>query len=112
MIILNKRIKLKKRILHKKCDESCLNHILILDCMLSTNNCCSNCKFKYEADRLIRINEEVKRRASRLFIASGNHIIVQGKGLRNRPMVIEAISKKYNIDLLKIKEVTQEEFDN
>lgn len=44
---MNKRIKLKKGILHKKCDESCINYFVIKENQLITNNICIGCKCKY-----------------------------------------------------------------
>lgn len=41
---MNKRIKLKKGILHKKCDKRCFNYRIIVEEMFVTNNCCINCK--------------------------------------------------------------------
>lgn len=39
---MNKRIKLKKGILHKRCDDNCYNYRMIVDAMFITNNSCSN----------------------------------------------------------------------
>lgn len=43
---MNKRIKLKKGILHKKCDEKCVNYRIIREEKLFTNNICESCKHK------------------------------------------------------------------
>lgn len=43
---MNKRIKLKKGILHKRCDEKCINYQIIREKKLLTNNICESCKYK------------------------------------------------------------------
>lgn len=45
---MNKRIKLKKGILQKKCSSKCHKYKDIYDFSLITNNCCTGCKFKDE----------------------------------------------------------------
>lgn len=52
---MNKRIKLKKGILKKKCDENCINHRIIVMKELVTSNICIGCKHK---DIIEKICEE------------------------------------------------------
>lgn len=52
---MNKRIKLKKGILKKKCDKNCINHRIIVMKELVTSNICIGCKHK---DIIEKICEE------------------------------------------------------
>lgn len=66
---MNKRIKLKKGILHKKCDCRCDNFLIILDRALDTNNCCHRCNLKNESRilDLLKRNRELKDFTSVIF---------------------------------------------
>lgn len=55
---MNKRIKLKKGILHKKCDDKCGMHRVIKREKFITCNGCINCKHKYIAERICEENEQ------------------------------------------------------
>lgn len=55
---MNKRIKLKKELLVKSCDDNCANYRFIKSARLVTNNCCSGCKHREEAHKLCEENEK------------------------------------------------------
>lgn len=60
---MNKRLKLKKGILHKKCDESCPRYREIIHYRLITNNGCTGCKFHGEAhEKLCKPNDLARPR--------------------------------------------------
>lgn len=54
---MNKRVKFKKGILHKKCDYNCNLFKAIYDCSLITNLGCGNCKFS-ESETIEKVMEE------------------------------------------------------
>ncbi len=58
---MNKRIKLKKGILHKKCDENCVKYQCIDLFGLVTNCICSACRFQFtgKAYELCKRNMEM-----------------------------------------------------
>ncbi|MDB3560287.1 hypothetical protein C4233_06850 [Clostridioides difficile] len=43
---MNKRIKMKKGLIHKKCDERCVNYDFVISNNLITCNVCIGCKYK------------------------------------------------------------------
>ncbi len=53
---MNKRIKLKKGILHKKCDERCANYSFVIRNNLITCNVCIGCKYKENMDKVCEEN--------------------------------------------------------
>lgn len=53
---MNKRIKLKKGILHKKCDDKCVNHRIIVEKKLVTSNICVGCKYRQVIHNICRKN--------------------------------------------------------
>ena len=58
---MNKRIKIKKGLLHKKCDSKCINYRIIEGEKLITNNICQNCKLKNnkEIQRILQSNKYI-----------------------------------------------------
>lgn len=54
---MNKRIKFKKELLHKKCDYNCNVFKAIQDCSLITNLGCRSCKFS-EGETIEKLLEE------------------------------------------------------
>ena len=48
---MNKRIKIKKGLLHKRCDDSCINYRIIKEKEMITNNICECCRYK-NCDRI------------------------------------------------------------
>ncbi len=56
---MNKRIKLKKCLLHKKCDNKCVNYRIIQGERLITNNICQSCKFRNgrEIQQILKLNK-------------------------------------------------------
>ena len=57
---VNKRIKLKKGILQKKCDDRCVCYRTIVNEKFCTNNICIGCIHKTIADELITNNCKAK----------------------------------------------------
>lgn len=56
---MNKRIKLKKGILHKKCDMKCPMHQFIVKRKAITCNGCVGCKFRDDvAEKMCKENEK------------------------------------------------------
>lgn len=55
---MNKRIKLKKGILHKKCDNKCSMYRVIEREKFTTNNGCIGCKHKAIAEKMCEENEK------------------------------------------------------
>lgn len=53
---MNKRIKLKKGILHKKCDDKCVNYRIVVDKGLVTSNICVGCKHKAIIEKICKKN--------------------------------------------------------
>lgn len=53
---MNKRMKIKNNILHKKCDGMCATHRAIAVLLLTTNNGCERCKFKKKSDTMCENN--------------------------------------------------------
>lgn len=49
---MNKRIKLKKGILKKQCNNNCINYKIITDKKLVTSNICIGCKHKSFIERI------------------------------------------------------------
>lgn len=47
---MNKRLKLKRGILHKKCDESCAIYRIIIKNKFITNNSCIGCRLREKTD--------------------------------------------------------------
>lgn len=58
---MNKRIKLKKGIFHKKCDENCVNYRIIVDKCLITSNVCIGCKHKSVIEKVCEENANKRR---------------------------------------------------
>lgn len=56
---MNKRIKLKKGLLHKKCDSKCVNYRIIQNEKLITNNICKSCKLRYKQaiQKILKLNK-------------------------------------------------------
>lgn len=55
---MNKRIKIKKSILKKKCSDSCQNYKLLVIEKLITSNLCIGCKHKHMAEKICKDNEK------------------------------------------------------
>ncbi|HGM3198305.1 TPA: hypothetical protein ACKOIF_003731 [Clostridioides difficile] len=53
---MNKRIKLKKGLIHKKCDERCANYDFVISNSLITCNVCIGCKYKENMDKVCEEN--------------------------------------------------------
>lgn len=53
---MNKRIKLKKGLIHKKCDERCVNYDFVINNNLITCNVCIGCKYKENMDKVCEEN--------------------------------------------------------
>ncbi|ACH91356.1 TPA: hypothetical protein KR283_003781 [Clostridioides difficile] len=53
---MNKRIKMKKRLIHKKCDERCVNYDFVISNNLITCNVCIGCKYKENMDKVCEEN--------------------------------------------------------
>lgn len=59
--MMNKRIKIKKRILKKECGKSCVIFNVIVGEKLVTNNACIGCKHKQVTDEICKKNLECNR---------------------------------------------------
>ena len=53
---MNKRKKKKKRKIHKKCDERCVNYDFVISNNLITCNVCIGCKYKENMDKVCEEN--------------------------------------------------------
>ena len=53
---MNKRIKMKKRLIHKKCDERWVNYGFVISNNLITCNVCIGCKYKENMDKVCEEN--------------------------------------------------------
>ena len=53
---MNKRIKMKKRLNHKKCDEIWVNYGFVISNNLITCNVCIGCKYKENMDKVCEEN--------------------------------------------------------
>ncbi|BDE80468.1 hypothetical protein SIL18_02330 [Clostridioides difficile] len=53
---MNKRIKMKKGLIHKKCDERCVNYDFVISNNLITCNVCIGCKYKENMDEVCEEN--------------------------------------------------------
>lgn len=53
---MNKRIKMKKGLIHKKCDERCVNYDFVISNNLITCNVCIGCKYKENMDKVCEEN--------------------------------------------------------
>lgn len=58
---MNKRIKIKKRILKKECGKGCVIFNVIVGEKLITNNACIGCKYKQVTDEICKKNLECNR---------------------------------------------------
>lgn len=74
---MNKRIKLKKGILHKRCDDNCYNYRMIVDAMFITNNSCSNCKFceDEKIQNILEKNFKLSHKCRRVTLRKAQEII-------------------------------------
>ncbi|EGT4205494.1 hypothetical protein EPL64_13025 [Clostridioides difficile] len=59
---MNKRIKLKKRILHERCDERCANYDFVISNKLITCNVCIGCRYKENMDKICQENYKELRK--------------------------------------------------
>ena len=80
---MNKRIKLKKGILHKRCDYSCNLYKAIYDLSFETNIGCEGCKFvEGEAiENLKKENEWNNGKFKRLSLWQSSQVIEKRKPL-------------------------------
>ncbi|MBY2476331.1 hypothetical protein KWV16_05520 [Clostridioides difficile] len=53
---MNKRIKMKKGLIHKKCDERCVNYDFVISNNLITCNVCIGYKYKENMDKVCEEN--------------------------------------------------------
>ncbi|HBF5134019.1 hypothetical protein QVA98_09000 [Clostridioides difficile] len=53
---MNKRIKMKKGLIHKKCDERCVNYDFVISNNLITCNVCIGCRYKEKMDKVCEEN--------------------------------------------------------
>lgn len=74
---MNKRIKIKKGILNKKCDHSCNLFKAIYDCSLITNLGCESCKFSQDEtiEKVMEENNVNNTKYKRISQGLASHII-------------------------------------
>lgn len=74
---MNKRIKLKKGILRKKCDNKCFLYKAIYDCSLITNLGCEGCKFSEGEiiENLLEENKDNNSKYKRVTLREAERII-------------------------------------
>lgn len=81
---MNKRIKIKKGLLHKKCDNKCINYRIIQNEKLITNNICQSCKLRYKQSiqkilKLNKLNEGKVMHKFKVTLKDGTDSIVECK---------------------------------
>lgn len=53
---MNKRIKLKKGLIHEECNERCVNYDFVISNKLVTCNVCAGCKYKENMNKVCEEN--------------------------------------------------------
>ncbi|HBF3269647.1 TPA: hypothetical protein KOB66_003552 [Clostridioides difficile] len=58
---MNKRVKMKKGLIHEECNERCANYSFVIRNNLITCNVCIGCKHKENMDKVCKENYEKLR---------------------------------------------------